>query len=108
MRCQAPRLGDDRFAGAINCRAADGCGSRAPGAVAVRHLVRVALNDRDVLYGQAETVSSNLREGYAVPLAMRMAAAQHRDPCRRNGHGWSPIQTRHADPLASKAAGLDR
>src|ERR1700730_1156967 len=79
MRCQAPRLGEDRFAGTIDGSTADGCGSRAPGAVAVRHPVRVALNDRDVLYGQAETVSCNLRKGDAVPLAMRMAAAQHRD-----------------------------
>ena len=69
------RLGDRRHA--------DSAGARAVGAHAELHLVGVAVDDRDVLEGDAEARRNELREGRLVSLAVTVRPRQHLDGADR-------------------------
>src|SRR5581483_8074169 len=76
---EAARLVDDLVAGAPDGGAGDRSGTRAPGAVAERNAIGVALDHGDVVDGEAEPVGGDLCKGDVVALAVRVRAGQHGD-----------------------------
>ena len=72
-------LGLEVLEGVIERRAADGRAAAAEGADAVLHDGGVAVDDQDVVDGDAELVGDNLREGGFLALAVGRSAGHHGD-----------------------------
>ncbi len=82
MACDLAALVDHLVQGIDDRGATDRQRARAIGAHAERHLGGVAVDDIDLLHGDAELVGDDLREGRLMALAVAVAAGEHRDASR--------------------------
>ena len=76
-------LGDHLVERLEDRRHADRAGARAIGAHAHLHLVGVAMNDRDIVDRNAETIRDELGEGRLVTLAVAVRAGENLDRADR-------------------------
>ena len=83
MGCNFFRLGFNLVQRLDDGRHADRAGTRTIGAHAHLHLVGVAMDDRDAVDRNAETLGSELGEGRLVALSVRMGASQDLDRADR-------------------------
>src|SRR5262245_3022097 len=79
MRSDEPRLVQDLAGTVVDRGARDRGRARAPGAVAERDLVGIALKKANVLDRQPQAVGRDLAEGDLVPLPVRVTAREHGD-----------------------------
>ena len=91
-----PKLVQHRPSGLVDGAPAEMRAARGEGAHARRDLVRVALDDLDLLERDLQLVGGDLREGRRVALALGHRAGEHRDTARAH------LDTRKlaADPAA--------
>src|SRR5579875_2509475 len=67
-------LGDEPIAGHKECRTADCNRARGPGAVAIRHDIGIALDDRDIVDIDAESFGNDPGVGGLMTLPIRHRA----------------------------------
>src|SRR6516162_9028791 len=71
------RLDEDLVAGAVNCRSRHRYRARPPGAVAEGDLIRIALEEADIVDREAQAIGRDLTECDLVPLPVRMRPRNH-------------------------------
>src|SRR5262249_56734649 len=100
MRSDAQRLVEDLVAGAINRRSRHRRRARPPRPVAEGDLIRIALDEADIVDREGEPIGRDLTEWDLVPCPVRMAPRDH-------GHLAVAVHTHEgAFPTAVQAAAL--